>query len=86
MSPFPVVFHHYPTTNKTMDHAIRIDVCVDNAAFGVTYQEQADELARILRDTAERITANPSYLDPTSGPMLCIKDINGNRVGHLTID
>ena len=47
-----------------MDHYIKISLCVDNAAFGDTYNEQAAEVARILRYAADRLQAQPSYLDP----------------------
>ena len=67
-----------------MDHAINLSICVDNDAFGITYQDQADEVARILRNAADRITSNPAYLDPTSGVLLSLNDANGNRVGSLT--
>jgi len=50
-----------------MDHCINITICVDNDAFGETYDEQAAELGRILRHAAKRIEANPSYIDPYSG-------------------
>jgi hypothetical protein len=67
-----------------MDHCINITICVDNDAFGETYDEQAAELGRILRHAAKRIEANPSYIDPYCGTNLCLNDINGNRVGHVT--
>lgn len=67
-----------------MDHCINITICVDNDAFGITYDEQAAELARILRHAAKRIEANPSYIDPYNGTDLCLNDINGNRVGIVT--
>ena len=67
-----------------MDHVINITLCVDNDAFGITYDDQAAEVARILRHAADRIEANPSYIDPYSGTGLCLNDINGNRVGHIT--
>ena len=67
-----------------MDHVLDLTLCVDNAAFGDTYEEQAAEVARILRKLANRLESNPSYLDPTSGRLACLNDINGNRVGHLT--
>jgi hypothetical protein len=67
-----------------MDHVIDLTICVDNAAFGDTYAEQAEELARIFRVLADRLVASPFYLDPTSGVLLSIHDINGNRVGSLT--
>lgn len=67
-----------------MDHVLDLTLCVDNDAFGDTYEEQAQEVARILRNLAARLEGNPSYLDPDSGVLACIKDVNGNRVGHLT--
>jgi hypothetical protein len=67
-----------------MDHAINLSICVDNAAFGDTYQDQAAEVARILRHAADRLEECPDYLDPYSGQMLCLSDANGNRVGHVT--
>ena len=67
-----------------MDHVINITICVDNDAFGVTYDDQAAELGRILRHAADRIEANTDYIDPYSGVWLCLNDINGNRVGVVT--
>ena len=67
-----------------MDHYIKISLCVDNAAFGDTYHEQAAEVARILRYAADRLQGDPSYLDPYSGADLCLNDVNGNRVGFIT--
>jgi len=67
-----------------MDHVINITLCVDNDAFGISYDDQAAEVARILRHAADRIEAKPSYLDPYDGFDLCLNDINGNRVGIVT--
>ena len=67
-----------------MDHYVNISICVDNAAFGDTYNEQAHEVARILRLAADRIQGQPGYLNPTSGVTLCLNDVNGNRVGTIT--
>ena len=67
-----------------MDHYIKISLCVDNAAFGDTYPEQAEEVARILRYAADRLQGDPSYLNPYSGVDLCLNDVNGNRVGFIT--
>ena len=67
-----------------MDHVIEMIVCVDNDAFGVTYEDQATEVSRILRDAAAAIEAKPHrYLDPHSGFQLCLNDANGNRVGSI---
>ena len=67
-----------------MDHCITLSRCVDNAAFGDTYDEQAAEVARILRYAADRIQAQPSYLDPYGGDILCLNDVNGNQVGFIS--
>ena len=67
-----------------MDHVISITLFVDNDAFGITYDDQAAEVARILRHAADRIESKPSYIDPYSGVDLCLNDINGNRVGVVT--
>lgn len=67
-----------------MDHVISLTLCVDNDAFGITYDEQATEVARILRHAATKIESNPKYLDPFSGIGLCLNDLNGNRVGVIT--
>lgn len=67
-----------------MDHVLDLTLCVDNAAFGETYEEQALEVARIFRELAARLERNPDYLDPRSGVLASINDANGNRVGSLT--
>lgn len=68
-----------------MDHVVDITICVDNAAFGDTYEDQAHELANILRKLAVRLEQNSSYLDPTSGIMPTMNDSNGNRVGSFEL-
>lgn len=67
-----------------MDHVVSITLCVDNDAFGLTYDDQAQEVGRILRDLADRLESNSRYLDPTYGQYPTINDRNGNRVGSLT--
>ena len=67
-----------------VDNVLDLTLCVDNAAFGDTYEEQASEVARIFRELAERLERNPDYLDPKSGVLASLKDANGNRVGSLT--
>lgn len=67
-----------------MDNVIDLLLCVDNDSFGLTYEDQAQEVARIFRELADRIELNPDYLDPCSGRLACINDANGRRVGSLT--
>ena len=74
----------YRLTVIPVDHVLDLTLCVDNAAFGETYEEQALEVARIFRELAARLERNPDYLDPRSGVLASIKDANGNRVGSLT--
>jgi len=66
-----------------MDHCINITLLVDNAAFGITYDDQAQEVSRILRDLADRLEADSRYLDPRYGQYLPLNDSNGNRVGSF---
>lgn len=67
-----------------MDHIINISICVDNDAFGDTYDEQAVEVARILKNLADLLEVNSDYLDPSYGYFPTLKDKNGNRVGSFT--
>jgi hypothetical protein len=55
---------------------INIQFACDNAAFDSSPQ---DEIARILRDLADRVTKNPSLLADD----ITIRDLNGNRIGLL---
>jgi hypothetical protein len=66
-----------------MDHCIDIVICVDNDAFGDTYDSQAHEVCRILRKLADRLEANSQYLDPRYGSFPTLNDSNGNRVGSF---
>jgi len=66
-----------------MDHCINITLLVDNDAFGITYDDQAQEVSRILRDLADRLEANSRYLDPCYGQYPTLNDSNGNRVGSF---
>lgn len=75
---------HYNINTKPMDHTINITMCVDNAAFGTTYPEQAQEAARILREIAQRIEDDPSKIDPYKCPGFSANDINGNRVAAIS--
>lgn len=69
-----------------MDTVVSLSVCVDNEAFGATYESQAKELARIFRDLADRIIEAPEILELSrfSSVLSIIRDANGNTVGHLT--
>ena len=69
-----------------MDHAVNITICVDNDAFGVTYDDQAHELANILRKLAVKLENNSAYLDPTKGITPTLNDTNGNRVGSFDVE
>ena len=62
-----------------MDHTVEISISVDNEAFGITYEDQAIEVGRILRQLADQIEANPEkhYQQPVR-----ILDLNGNVVGE----
>ena len=66
-----------------MDHCINITLLVDNDAFGITYDDQAQEVSRILRDLADRLEADSRYLDPRYGQYPTLNDSNGNRVGSF---
>jgi hypothetical protein len=73
------------STEHTMDHAVNITICVDNDAFGDTYDDQAHELANILRKLAAKLIRNSDYLDPTKGICPTLKDTNGDRVGSFRL-
>lgn len=63
-----------------MDNILSLEICTDNAAFGVTYDDQAAEVARILREAAERMETTPGQL--SSG--FPLRDANGNTVGQVS--
>lgn len=67
-----------------MDHCIEISIAVDNDAFGITYQDQANEITRILDELSDKLSANPEHLSLASDS-LKLKDINGNTVGFFSI-
>ena len=74
-------------SNK-MDNLVGVSICIDNDAFGHTYESQAHELARIYRELANRLEASPAaILDPydTNVPNFGIRDLNGNLVGQLYV-
>jgi len=67
-----------------MDHSIEISISVDNDAFGITYQDQANEITRILNDLSNKLNNHPEHLSLASDS-LKLKDINGNTVGFFNI-
>lgn len=67
-----------------MDHCIEISIAVDNDAFGITYQDQANEITRILDELSDKLSAHPEHLSLASDS-LKLKDINGNTVGFFSI-
>jgi len=67
-----------------MDHSIEISISVDNDAFGITYQDQANEITRILDDLSNKLNNHPEHLSLASDS-LKLKDINGNTVGFFNI-
>ena len=68
-----------------MDNIVSTSICVDNSAFGDTYDSQAYELARIFRSLADRVESCPAILDPMNGPVVQIYDLNGNVVGAMRV-
>jgi hypothetical protein len=67
-----------------MDHSIEISISVDNDAFGITYADQANEVARILDELSDKLVNRPKHLSLASDS-LNLKDINGNTVGFFRI-
>lgn len=57
-----------------------LNIDTGNAAFGPCASDRADELARILRNLADRLARDAVGL---SGPL---RDANGNTVGRWTLD
>jgi hypothetical protein len=71
-----------------MQNFIKLSICIDNAAFGETCAEQAEEFAEILYSLARNVRANPEVLafDPHGELLLKnIRDSNGNTVGSLMV-
>ena len=54
----------------------KLEINLDNDAFGSTPDEQADEIARILADVARQLRENGTMTP---------RDINGNRVGKAEV-
>lgn len=60
-----------------------LNLKLDNAAF--EGEALGPELARVLRDLADRVCARPrEYLNGIDG--IRARDINGNSVGFLNLD
>lgn len=60
---------------------ITITINTDNAAFGETEDDVNREVARILREVADRAVYAPTEFDAHP-----IRDANGNAVGSIQID
>lgn len=60
---------------------VEIKIDMGNAAFGEDGAEAAGELARLLRELARKV----DRLSFTVGDTLPVIDVNGNRVGALTV-
>lgn len=59
---------------------VTITIKCDNAAFGETQTECGEELARILRVLADDLSEN----GPDDAPKN-LRDVNGNRVGSMSL-
>ncbi len=59
-----------------------LEIDCEGAAFGETDAERCEEIARILRRTAERFQTNLYAAPITRG----LVDLNGNTVGQWTLD
>jgi hypothetical protein len=60
----------------------KIEMQTESVAFGDTREEQANEVARILRDIADELTAD---VRARSGSHQNIVDINGNDAGRYLL-
>lgn len=58
-----------------MSKTVKISIDTDNAAFGDTEYDRYAEIARILREAANRVEVGDHCGEFT------LRDINGNRVG-----
>lgn len=63
-----------------MSKTIRITIETGNAAFGDTVSERDAEVARILREVADKLES------PYGADDFTLRDHNGNRVGTFTTD
>ena len=67
-----------------MDTQLTITIGLDNAAFGTTFADRAEEVCRILNDLAHKYSEDPEkYLD---GEQFSVKDLNGNTVGDSKVE
>lgn len=60
---------------------LTIEIETDSAAFFPTASDRDAEIARILRDLANRIDCDGEISRTTGGWRWPIRDVNGNRVG-----
>lgn len=67
-----------------MDCVFRLDLVMDNDAFGVTKEQLATETARILKEAASKIESDPLLLFPGRTPAP-LRDLNGNQVGGMGV-
>lgn len=61
---------------------VTVTIRTDNAAFDGA--DLAPEVARILRRLADTVTRELTR-DPDDGFSVCLRDINGNKVGDCDI-
>jgi hypothetical protein len=65
--------------HKAMAKMFKLEIECDNEAFGERPFQHCLEIARILRETSERLEADIENLYPNSAQW--VRDINGNQVG-----
>ena len=63
-----------------------IEFNCDNDAFGETTEELTQEVARIVTQTAERVSYLGNPRDRMAGIEYCLRDVNGNRVGFARFE
>lgn len=66
-----------------MSHKITIEIETGNDAFQGFQADEGFEVARILREKAPAFENMTSCLEDLDGTPIC--DINGNRVGKITV-
>jgi len=53
----------------------KVEIDVSNSAFGETDEERNSEIVRILKKVIMQLNSGCNW-------SLCLKDLNGNTVGH----